>query len=71
MRKFNDPTIPSEVRDLTQAEVGDVSGGSLSMIGVAVMKLLRDINFKFHGCTTSENGLTACSYSYDTPPGEQ
>lgn len=56
---------------LTDAELSEVAGGMIPTVAItAVARFLKSINFEAHGCTTSENGLTACSYSYDTLPGE-
>lgn len=57
----------ANVRDLTDGEIGDVSGGSISM-GIAAVRVaafLKSINFEFFGCTT-EDGSTTCTSQYDS-----
>lgn len=57
----------SSIRTLTDGEIGDVSGGSISMgaAAVRVAAFLKSINFEFFGCTT-ENGSTTCTSQYDS-----
>lgn len=61
----------ADIRQLLPEEMQEISGGFNSMgpmmaAGSAVLRLLNDINFQFHGCFT-EGGKQTCVYSYDLP----
>jgi hypothetical protein len=63
-----EPTLAA--RELTVDEVADVTGGSITHAGIAAISMLERINFKFLGCSTTENGYRACKYIHDALPDD-
>jgi hypothetical protein len=58
-----------DVRDLVDAELGDVAGGvtstaALTAASVAILRYFDDINLQLLGCV-ADGGTTRCVYSYE------
>jgi hypothetical protein len=70
MTEIEPTALESVARELTDGEVADITGGSITHAGIAAISMLERINFKFLGCSTTENGYRACKYIHDALPDD-